>query len=162
MEQMEAAGKEFDWDQITIEGLWLMDHGNEYGKANYHAGERLFNTIWETMGEALDKNHGQGAIIHDRRCESATNFGSGSGITASAKASGHSVTGSVGRVGYYNTEQEDLPDYFSEVGYKVAILVGLPGSGNYTVRDYFNTHTTYFETERGPCPITWSSNVIVW
>ena len=116
------------------------------------------------MGEALDKNHGKGATINSRQCNSATDFGDpyGSVITAGAQASGHSVTGSVGRVGYYTSEQEGLPDYISEVGYKVAILVGLPGSGNYTVRDYFNTHTTYFETERGPCPITWSSNVIVW
>jgi len=162
MEQMEAAGKEFDWDQITIEGLWIMDHGNEYGKNAISVSDPLFDTVWKTMGEALDENHGKGATIHSRQCSSATDFGTGSVISAGAQASGHSVTGSVGRVGYYNTEQEDLPDYFSEVGYKIATPVGPPGSGNYTVRDYFNTHTTYFETERGPCPITWSSNVIVW
>ena len=76
-------------------------------------------------------------------------------ITAAAVASGHSVTGSVGSVWWHSTEREGIPDYYSELGYKIATPLG---GGNYTVRDYTNT---YISNMNG-LPSPWTSNIIVW
>jgi len=165
MDQMVAAGENYDWDEITIEGLWIFDHNYQYGASSARRGSSEFEQIWSAMGEALDENHGEAAIIHHRGCYMADNYGDGSEITAGAVLSGHSVTGSVGRVWWTRIGQEDLPDYYSEVGYKIAIPVGPPGSTNYTVRDYYNTHTLSISNpEMGGDPFYYlfTSNTFVW
>ena len=164
MAQMKAAGKEYKWEEITIEGLRIFDHGNDYGDTTARRGTDNFNKIWGAMGKALDENRGTGAIIHHRGCDMATDYGTGSAITDAAVVSGHSVTGSVGPVRWYATEQEGIPDYYSPVGYKIATPVGRPGSGNYTVSDYYGEFTTWFTNPATGDMIhyTWTSNKIAW
>ena len=164
--QMEAADKEFDWEQITIEGLWIFDHEYEYGAVSAFPGKSKFNKLWSAMGEALDNNHGKNAIIHLRQCKGAeNNTGRGSAMEVGAQVSGHSVTGSIGDITWYELGRPGLPDYASEGGYRIAIPVGSVGSGNYTVRDYYNTHVIPIPNPAVPGQIIyypWTSNTIVW
>jgi RHS repeat-associated protein len=166
MNSMKAAGKEYEWEQITIEGLWLMDHGNEYGGGDtIKRGSKEFDQVWNAMGTALDENHGQGAIIHTRQCDAATDYGDGSVIKAGAIASGHSVTGSVGFVMWYETEEDGLPDYYSVGGYNIATPNcgrGLATDAEYS--NYYGTHTTWITNwvNGDTLHYTWTSNTIVW
>ncbi len=98
--------KLYDWDaQITIEGLWIYGHGDTYGNNDGSSstcvpGSSAFNTIFTSIGQGLNANHGAGALIHLRQCTAG--YGQSGEDWAynlmenAAALSGHAVTAPLG------------------------------------------------------------------
>jgi RHS repeat-associated protein len=86
--------KIFDIDtQITIEGVWFLDHSGGFGGESVRAGSDRFKVMFNRLKDGLDENNGAGAKIHLRTCHAAGYGAAKSYITAIAELTGHAVTG---------------------------------------------------------------------
>jgi len=86
----------FDIDhQVTIEGLWIYDHGNAYGDTVTVPYDEAFMGIFAAIGAGLNDLDSAGAPIHLRTCTSGEED-AGLLMVAAASASGHSVTAPLG------------------------------------------------------------------
>ncbi|MCL5279871.1 MAG: hypothetical protein M1376_08210 [Planctomycetes bacterium] len=128
----------FDRTQVTIEGLWIFDHGNCYGDdSNPVCPETSeFTNLFGDLGAALDNCGAYGTPIHLRGCNTANTYDWGgtfpcSVIQAAATASGHLVSGAVGPVYWDNgptwrDDSDDGPKYYCPGGYLIATPTGEP------------------------------------
>jgi hypothetical protein len=109
-------------EDVQIEGVWIFDHGNTYGNNDtvLGVGTDEFNTFFQQLGAGLDRNHGTGATINLRGCESAVPVADrGSPAEAAAKMSGHTTTGALGEVNYGESPwgKNNGPLYYCNAGY---------------------------------------------
>ncbi len=86
----------YDWDaQVTIEGVWFVDHGSQYGNSTLTNSDPRFEPLFKTIGEGLNNNNGVGATIHLRGCY-WTQDDAEKEMRKAAEASGHTVTAPLG------------------------------------------------------------------
>ncbi len=135
--------KMYDIDtQITVEGVWIFDHGNQYAGDKTWPGRDEFETLFGGLGDALDENGWLGTTIHLRGCDGAVDLGYGSTMSAAAEASGHPVTGALGTTHWPNTTSRPGPDYWCDEGYQIAT----PKATGVTIETYFMWETVTVKT----------------
>jgi RHS repeat-associated protein len=148
----EAHGK--DWNQVTIDGVWFLDHGDwfdgtkgqevdanqcmqQVGQISLVSGTNATTQFFSSLGKALDDmvddngcKKATGAEIHLRGCGSGREMPDGSGtrplIEQAAKYSGHTVTGAQGMV-YPNDNPLIRANYYCPTGYYYATPDGHKG-----------------------------------
>ena len=108
--------KLYDWTEVSIEGIWIDDHGKDMATkccTLMMRGKRSqFNALFGEIGQALNANHGVGASINLRGCFTGAPMLDGESVmSAVAEASGHSVTGAMGYVTWGVLLQYPWPGY---------------------------------------------------
>jgi RHS repeat-associated protein len=125
----EYGQKMYDIDtQITIEGVWFLDHSSGFGGESVPMNSDRFDVMFSRLKAGLDNNNGAGAIIHLRTCGSASYGQGNSYITAVAELTGHQVTGGNDFVKVHGLGDAILnarwdPPYHCNAGYSIAIPV---------------------------------------
>jgi len=132
-------GHGYSWSEMTIEGVWIFDHGAEFGDDSMVSGTTAFSDFFAAIGESLDENHGTGAWIHLRGCDAgmADATGARPDIGGAALASGHIVTGAGGEVHWTYRERRG-PDYYCHEGYFAASALA---DGTVTYWQYYEQRT---------------------
>jgi RHS repeat-associated protein len=88
--------KIYDWDtQVTIEGVWFLDHGSQYGNTTVQDTDPRFEPLFRRIGEGLNNNNGAGATIHLRGCY-WNPVDAVQEMRKAAEVTGHAVTAPLG------------------------------------------------------------------
>jgi hypothetical protein len=131
----ENGEKIYDIDtQITLEGIWFLDHSGGFGGESVAMDSDRFNVMFDRLKAGLDGNGYYGTVIHLRRCNDASYGQDNSYITAVAKRTGHQVTGGNDYVEVHGVLDTILhskwdPPYHCSAGYSIATPV-FDDSGN--------------------------------
>ena len=120
----DSGPKLYKREDVHIEGVWFMDHGNLYDGDNMNPmdpGFDNFTAFFQQLGNCLNNNNGGEATINLRGCMSAVSMGKRRSPAAEAAVqSGHTVTGALGMVwdaGQSPWGQDKGPMYYCKEGY---------------------------------------------
>ena len=166
----ENGDKIYDIDsQITIEGVWFIDHSGGFGGESAPRNSKRWKTAFSRLTTALSANngYGAGATIHMRTC-GGTPDQALANIKAIAEYTGHSVTG--GNEDIYFSKWWALPyhslwdpDYFCPTGYSIvkpvfndsgAITGSTPPSAYLGYPTSVYRTVQWFDPVRGPRTMT--------